>query len=604
MLWERCLIVVLFIICGYLASTAEVLPEDISIIRAERTIDISIQVVKVLVKYELKNDGKKNVNSFVHLLQVKEFSRVAYITAVDREKDVKLPVTIMEARSGNKMMGYALYKVELLKPMSPGGKASLTVEYHLTEYLEPFPTKITQAETQFVIYKGNAHIACVYPVKHEVTAIILPTGKLESYTTVSPTSVDSSRITYGPYKDQKPYTMEEIVVHTENNSPFVVATDILRLIEVSHWGNIAVEETINIVHKGAVLKGSFSRLDFQMDRRGSRRPVVTQYRTLLPASAKDIYYRDEIGNISTSAVRKVSDAVELIIQPRFPLFGGWKTDYVLGYNVPAYQYLYSSGNKFALKMRVVDHLFDNSVIEHMKLKIILPEGSRNFNLTTPYPMKRCPDELHFTYLDTTGRPVIVLEKDNLVDSHIQMFTLHYEFDRIRLWLEPLLCCGAFAVLFLAIIIYVRLDFTISPDPAKEIRLQAQGQIEQLTDLHADRLKIYDQFTDAVNKYKTNRDFAAFTMTRKKAENDLKNVGQTFSDLQSELKSTNPDIYDKLNEVNKIHKNAMDIINIHLNQAERLVKGQLSKTAFAEAEKSFGQKLNEAKEKMDLIIYAL
>lgn len=98
--------------------------------------------------------------------------------------------------------------------------------------------------------------------------------------------------------------------------------------------------------------------------------------TLLPASARDIYYRDEIGNISTSSVRKMTDVVELIVQPRFPLFGGWKTDYVLGYNVPAYQYLYSSGNKFVLKMRVVDHLFDDAVIENLKLKIILPEGSK------------------------------------------------------------------------------------------------------------------------------------------------------------------------------------------------------------------------------------
>lgn len=30
--------------------------------------------------------------------------------------------------------------------------------------------------------------------------------------------------------------------------------------------------------KTVVLKGPFSRLDFQLDRRGSRRPVVTQYK--------------------------------------------------------------------------------------------------------------------------------------------------------------------------------------------------------------------------------------------------------------------------------------------------------------------------------------
>lgn len=40
------------------------------------------------------------------------------------------------------------------------------------------------------------------------------------------------------------------------------------------------------------------------------------------------------------------------------------------------------------------------------------------------------------------------------------------------------------------------------DAATESRLQAQKQVEQLADLHADRLKIYDHFTDIVNKFKS------------------------------------------------------------------------------------------------------
>ena len=30
-------------------------------------------------------------------------------------------------------------------------------------------------------------------------------------------------------------------------------------------------------------------------------------------------------------------------------------------------------------------------------------------------------ELHYTYLDTFGRPVVVYHKDNLVEQHIQEF---------------------------------------------------------------------------------------------------------------------------------------------------------------------------------------
>ncbi len=66
---------------------------------------------------------------------------------------------------------------------------------------------------------------------------------------------------------------------------------------------------------------------------------------MLPAAARDVYYRDEIGNISTSALRELDDMVELELRPRFPLFGGWKTHYLIGYNIPSYQYLYNDGKE-------------------------------------------------------------------------------------------------------------------------------------------------------------------------------------------------------------------------------------------------------------------
>jgi oligosaccharyltransferase complex subunit alpha (ribophorin I) len=59
----------------------------------------------------------------------------------------------------------------------------------------------------------------------------------------------------------------------------LVIKSLNRWIEISHWGNIAVEDTIEIEHRGAVLKGEFSRLDFQMDRRSSnQQPVVKSFK--------------------------------------------------------------------------------------------------------------------------------------------------------------------------------------------------------------------------------------------------------------------------------------------------------------------------------------
>lgn len=40
-------------------------------------------------------------------------------------------------------------------------------------------------------------------------------------------------------------------------------------------------------------------------------------------------------------------------------------------------------------------------------------------MDSPYEISRASDELHYTYLDTFGRPVIVAHKSNLVEQHIQ-----------------------------------------------------------------------------------------------------------------------------------------------------------------------------------------
>ncbi len=167
-------------------------------------------------------------------------------------------------------------------------------------------------------------------------------------------------------------------VHYENNSPFLRVNQLTRTIEVSHWGNIAVEETVDLYHYGAQLKGPFSRFDYMRKQGGSS--SVKSIHSLLPTLATDVYYRDEIGNISTSNLRTPSskrsgEPLDFELRPRFPLFGGWKTHYTVGYNLPIYQYLFNNGNDYYLKMKLLDNLYADQFIESATVKIILPEHS-------------------------------------------------------------------------------------------------------------------------------------------------------------------------------------------------------------------------------------
>jgi oligosaccharyltransferase complex subunit alpha (ribophorin I) len=174
-----------------------------------------------------------------------------------------------------------------------------------------------------------------------------------------------------------------------------------------------------------------------------------------------------------------------MIRPRFPLFGGWKTNYVIGYNVPSYEYLYVKGNQYKLRMRLLDHIYDNMAVDTITLRVILPERVGNVKLTTPYSVRRSPDQMHFTYLDHAGRPVVTAHKDNLCEKHIQNFEVScfdmglcvqkwcvqitYTFDRSLMIYEPLMLCTVFFALFALVIVYVRLDFSLSTDTASESR---------------------------------------------------------------------------------------------------------------------------------------
>ena len=162
-----------------------------------------------------------------------------------------------------------------------------------------------------------------------------------------------------------------------------------------------------------------TRYDFQKNPYGGSPSSIRSFRTILPASARDVYYRDEIGNISTSHLLEQQEAVEVDIRyrfifshllvvysatichlghflyslftllftnlvtcllpclpyrPRFPLFGGWQTRYTLGYNLPSYEYLYQSGSQYALRMRFMDHIYDNQYVDEIVVSVVLPEG--------------------------------------------------------------------------------------------------------------------------------------------------------------------------------------------------------------------------------------
>lgn len=95
----------------------------------------------------------------------------------------------------------------------------------------------------------------------------------------------------------------------------------------------------------------------------------------LPVSAHDPYFRDEVGNVSTSHFRVEDKKSVLEITPRYPLFGGWNYTWYHGYNADLGSYVHKTKGKYLLNVNFVENIKDMTV-DKATIRVVLPEGSK------------------------------------------------------------------------------------------------------------------------------------------------------------------------------------------------------------------------------------
>ncbi|XP_075499082.1 dolichyl-diphosphooligosaccharide--protein glycosyltransferase subunit 1B [Primulina tabacum] len=438
-------------------------PPDLQIVQAERQIDLTSHIVRAYLTLKVENIGENPASEVLLSFPPSQFDHLASVKAAvvvgkKRKKSyVSLEVNPTSLPSGPN--GAKYYAISLLNSLLNGEATTLEIYYILTHSLEPFPLEISQSESQLVYYHDSAIILSPYNIKQQATLVKTPSNKVESFTTVEPTNKAGTELKYGPYEDRVPYSYSPVIIHFENNHPFAVVEELEREIEISHWGSIQVTEHYSLAHAGARHKGVFSRVEYQ-----SRPTVsgVSSFKHLvaeLPPRVHSVYYRDEIGNISSSRLRMNSKKSELLIEPRYPLFGGWKTTFIIGYGVPLQDFLLES----TAGARYLNFSFGcplaNTVVDKLTIKVVLPEGSKDPSVNVPFTVEQS-SETKYSYLDVIGRTVVVLEKKNVVPEHNIPFQVHYKFNPAFMLAEPLMLVSAFFLFFITCIAYLHVDLSI------------------------------------------------------------------------------------------------------------------------------------------------
>jgi len=427
--------------------------------------------------------------------------------------------------------------------------------------MDPLPKKMVQGQRPAVVYEGTHFVASPYKIVSQETEIETASIIVIDYTKMDPSKEDGDRIFLGKYRSKAPYSYSPMFVHYENSSPCVSITTLVREIEISHWGNVAVEEYYELWNTGAALVGPFSRLDYQHGMIGnSFEELVMQ----LPGDATDVYYRDVIGNISTSHVWPDGEGkLRFEYKPRFVMFGQWKTQFLMGYNLPASSYITYEGSRYTLDIDFAKDVED-AIIDHMEVRVIFPEGSSDIEINTPHRSSEVSSSIRKTFLDVQGRPVVSFTASDLVSDHNDPMRIKYSFSTTNLFWEPFYVISAFFTLCAITMIAVRVDLSISPDKEDNSRLSSSDKkrVHELRRILTARL-------DAYAESRSNN----ANVTRKAAE-EIRRLTASATDAASKI--TDSEMRRTANVIERTEKERAQV-------RSEIAKLQKKKSAAAEQE---------------------
>ncbi|KAI4195669.1 MAG: hypothetical protein LQ346_003362, partial [Caloplaca aetnensis] len=282
---------------------------------------------------------------------------------------------------------------------------------------------IKQDEKQYLVYTFSTYTPSAYPTLKQKTKLKLPTTDVPDATGGSPER-QGSTFTYGPYNDPVPAgALEPASVRYEFTRPLIYAALLERDIEVSHWGgNLAFEERYWLTNQGAHLKENFNRVQWAATQYYN--PPTSALRSLnvpLKVGSLNPYFTDDIGNVSTSRFRSSKKEANLELKPRYPVFGGWKYSFRIGWDANLRQFLRhvkSPEGGHVLKVPFLEgpKMGEGVSYGKVEVRVILPEGARNVKFETEVPLVAAEEMLHRTFMDTVGRTTLKLTAMNVVDE--------------------------------------------------------------------------------------------------------------------------------------------------------------------------------------------
>ncbi|KAK0618043.1 Ribophorin I [Bombardia bombarda] len=427
-------------------------------------ISVEKNYVKESINVVIENIDKAAQDEYFIPFTADQVSRLGGVEVKDRKDATAGPFTA-EVAEFDPTSDTQYLRIQLPTPLKSGAQQTLGINYYLLKAYKPLPAAIAQDEPQFLAYSFSAYAPSVYTTSKQKTEVKFPSTSIPDYTKL-PGSGDikefpqkqGSKLTYGPFDEKPAGAVEPVEVRFEFTKPVTHISLLERDIEVSHWGgNVAFEERYTLYHRGANLSALFNRVKWsQSQYYNPNTYAIKELKFPLKVGSADAYYTDVIGNVSTSRFRSNKREALLEIKPRYPIFGGWKYPFTIGWNSDAKNFLRKlSGGGYVLNVPFLEGPKQVEGVEYEQalIRVVLPEGAENVKYYTTIPPSSISEvevQTHKTFLDTIGRPAIVFKARNLVDDfRDRELVVTYDYPLSATLRKPLIVFASMMALFVS-----------------------------------------------------------------------------------------------------------------------------------------------------------
>jgi oligosaccharyltransferase complex subunit alpha (ribophorin I) len=418
-------------------------------IEFKRSINLAKSYTKENYELTIKNIASSPVDEYYFALPNYMFDKLSGFTfsssssSSSANQSPLLTELVEESTEVNGEPLIKYIKVHLPLPIAPKSTARLLVDLIITDFVEPLPATIDIDDEQTLLLRTVKKPLSAYETISGTLAISgVSDAKelaLEGQDIDQEGVVGDGLIKYEFNGPVKRFTISSLPLVYTHNTALTKITSLERNVWVSHWANsLQFDEFYKLTNAAASLKHGFSRADFMKRKQALRiTHALTALEIGLTEDARDVYYTDLVGNVSTSRVFPG----KVYIRPRYPIFGSWNYNFTVGWSNTLDDFLSvvkGGEDEYILQVPLLNGPND-ATYDEVVLSFFLPEGAMLSEISSPIEYESLVEGNELSYFDMNkGHTKVSLTYHNLVDELRDLtVVVKYRYTTLNLLQKPL-----------------------------------------------------------------------------------------------------------------------------------------------------------------------